>query len=321
LAQDFPGEVVQLFKERVHSVNRRTSQPPQMIEGQGDRDVPPRILLLSAPALAIPIWAQYAAPQGDGYELLLWLLALIPVFLLAYYRGWRGVLITVGIGMVVLSVSQAILAAAGSGIRNWGLFYGVFVAYIAIALALGLVTELLHRARREAEELALLDPLTEMPNRRYASQVLFREVSAAKRGRRLCVVILDLDDFKRYNDENGHSAGDRALRKFGRVLMQQTRDMNLSARYGGEEFLSVVAEADLVGAGIFVDRVRQSLADSFQPGEPTFTFSAGIAAYHHGMAGVDDLIDAADGALYVAKSGGRNLTHTFDPDFPVAVSV
>jgi diguanylate cyclase (GGDEF)-like protein len=124
------------------------------------------------------------------------------------------------------------------------------------------------------------------------------------------VVLFDLDNFKIYNDRYGHQAGDEALTIFAGILSDTTRKMNLSARFGGEEFLSVLAGSDPEGAVVFAERVRAALKEARLP-RGAVTVSAGVAAFHQSMASPDDLLAAADHALYEAKREGRNRVRLF----------
>jgi diguanylate cyclase (GGDEF)-like protein len=276
--------------------------------------VPRRALLISLAALAVPVYASVSDPHAAGeYEILLWLVALVPAFLLAYHRGWRGATLALAVGMGLLALSQAWVAAQGRGVPSWPLLLLVVCTLVAIALGVGWISELLHQARDQAEGLALTDELTGIANRRHARLILDQEFAAAQRGRPLAVVLFDLDHFKRYNDRHGHAAGDEALRAFAAVLRQTTRQMNLSARYGGEEFISVLSDSDVAGALVFLDRVRRGLAESGLP-HPGFTFSAGLATFTPEMKDPDELIAAADTALYRAKELGRNRTSVFGSD-------
>jgi diguanylate cyclase (GGDEF)-like protein len=276
--------------------------------------VPRRALLTSLAALAVPVYASVSDPGAAGeYEILFWLLALVPAFLLAYHRGWRGATLALAVGMGLLALTQAWVAAEGRGVTSWPLLLVVVATSVAIALGVGWISELLHQARDQAEGLALTDELTGIANRRHARLILDQEFAAAQRGRQLAVVLFDLDHFKRYNDRHGHAAGDEALRAFGAVLRQTTRQMNLSARYGGEEFISILSDSDVPGALVFLDRVRRGLADAPLP-HPGFTFSAGLATFTPGMKDADELIAAADTALYRAKELGRDQTSVFGSD-------
>ena len=275
----------------------------------GKPDIPLRSLVISFGALAVPVMATFWFPESSSdYELLLWLLALVPAFLLAYYRGWAGVALAMLVGMVVLAGVQ--VAVIAFDIRtNWILLLAVIMAYIAIGLAVGLVSELLHQERARAERLALIDDLTEIPNRRLADIFLEKEFAAASRGRPLTVILFDIDRFKDFNDRLGHAAGDEALRRFVDVLGARTRTMDLCARYGGEEFIAVLSGATAEAGVRFAEAVRAALAaaETVRP----FTVSAGVAEYQRGMERYTDLVEAADLALYQAKEAGRDRTSAF----------
>lgn len=271
----------------------------------GKPDIPVRSLVIAFGILTVPVVATFLFPRSSAdYQVILWLLALLPAFLLAYYRGWIGVAVAMLVGMVVLSAVQ--IAVFVFDIQtNWMLLLAVILAYISLGLALGIISEVLHKERARAERLALMDDLTQMPNRRLADLFLEKEFAAARRGRPVTVILFDLDRFKAYNDRFGHAAGDDALRKFVSMLSARTRTMDLSARYGGEEFVAVLS-GGITDSGVrFAESVRKALAES--DGDlPPFTFSAGVAEYTEGMDGPADLVEAADRALYRAKETGRD---------------
>ncbi len=270
----------------------------------GKPEIPLRALALSFSALLVPVAATFWFPEtSHEYELLLWLLALVPAFLLAYYRGWNGVAIAMLVGMVVLAIVQVLVIALDID-TNWIMLLAVVAAYISIGLTIGLVSELLHQERARAERLALQDELTDVPNRRLADLFLEKEFAAAERGRELTVVLFDIDAFKGYNDKHGHMIGDDALRAFVDVLEARTRRMDLSARYGGEEFITILSGATLEPALRFAESIRQGIAEIARV--PPFTVSAGVAEYHDKMDSPRDLVTAADEALYRAKADGRN---------------
>lgn len=274
------------------------------------RPVPPRALVISLAALTIPVMGALTAPAGlSEYGALLWLLALVPAFLLAYYRGWKGVATALAAGMATLSVTQVVVLWMGRAVPD--ILLGVVIAYVALSLGIGWMAERLHRERAIVEEMAFTDLLTRLPNRRHARAFLDNEFAAAERGRLLSVVLFDLDHFKSYNDDWGHAAGDEALRVFANIVEPSTRRMDLSARFGGEEFLSVLTSTDTEGALIFADRIRSALATTELDGGHHLTVSAGVATYHASMGSPDELIAAADEALYQAKNAGRNRVRLY----------
>jgi diguanylate cyclase (GGDEF)-like protein len=280
-------------------------EPPETM----DRQVPLRALAISILALLVPVIGALAFPESLGeYGAILWLSALVPAFLLAYYRGWKGVTTALAVGMATLSVTQVVASWIGRDIPD--ILLGIVVAYLGIALGIGWVADALHRERETVEDLAFTDILTHLPNRRHARIFLDNEFAASERGRMLAVVLFDLDFFKEYNDRYGHPAGDAALQAFAAILQNTTRKMNLSARFGGEEFLAVLAGSDAEGAMIFAERVREGLqGTNLKHG--ALTVSAGVASHHPTMRSPDELLAAADHALYRAKHEGRNCVRVF----------
>lgn len=171
---------------------------------------------------------------------------------------------------------------------------------LALQAAIAVENAQLHA---EIRELSLTDPLTGLPNRRHLETVLANEFEAARRGRPLCVVLLDLDDFKGFNDRHGHAGGDQALREFAQILAGETRAMNLAVRYGGDEFVTIMSESDPDGAAHLIQRVEQRMRAS--PRLREIGFSAGIARYEPHMEAPHDMIEAADAAMYRRKVEAR----------------
>jgi diguanylate cyclase (GGDEF)-like protein len=266
--------------------------------------VPPRIVLLSVIALAVPIGATLVVPDATGeYQVLIWLSLLVPVFLLSFFRGWRGTAMALLPGIAVMAGTQALLAVRGHLPSHPALMVDVAVSYVLIALGIGALSDRLRRARLQAEARAMTDELTTLANRRYVGLLLEREFAAAQRGRPLVIASFDLDRFKDYNDRYGHIAGDQALRAFGQILATLTRTMNVSGRWGGEEFLSILSSSDVAGALVFVDRVRARLRETILA-QGAVTVCVGVAAFDPAMRNVEDLLIAADVALYEAKAVG-----------------
>ncbi len=164
------------------------------------------------------------------------------------------------------------------------------------------------RLHENIQALSLTDPLTDLPNRRQLDIVLRREVAAARRGRRLCVVLFDLDDFKKHNDRLGHVVGDQILRAFGRVLLSETRSMNMVARFGGDEFISVLSEIGREGAQVHAERVLARAGEHPDLSRFGVEISYGIGEFDATtMFEVEDVIAAADRDLYRCKvSRGKN---------------
>jgi diguanylate cyclase (GGDEF)-like protein/PAS domain S-box-containing protein len=149
------------------------------------------------------------------------------------------------------------------------------------------------------DELTRTDDLTGLPNRRAWDELLVQELAVAERhGAALSVAMLDLDFFKKYNDRNGHLAGDRLLRAAAAVWQSTLRSSDVLARWGGEEFALMLPGCDGAGAARLIERLRGTLPDGV-------TFSAGVAT-SDGRTAPRALVDAADQALYSAKANGRD---------------
>jgi diguanylate cyclase (GGDEF)-like protein len=157
------------------------------------------------------------------------------------------------------------------------------------------------------------DGLTGAYNRRYLTEMLEREVARCKRyARPLALIMIDVDNFKSINDNNGHSVGDQILRKLSARLQSHLRQDDVLARFGGEEFAIVQVEADLERAATIAERCRIAIeSESFETtvGSICATISVGVAAPDHTALGsCDELLTEADERLYEAKRGGRNRT-------------
>lgn len=279
-----------------------------MLESSAPQRVPPRALALSIAALAVPVAVVFWLPDwtASGAGMLIWLTALIPAFLLSYYRGLQGVAIALAGGMAVITTTQWSIVAFEIAEPNWTLLMAIVASYLAVSIGIATLAEVLRRERRAAEEMALIDRLTGLPNRRHLEETLEREFAAAERGQGLTVVMFDLDHFKRINDRQGHAAGDMTLRYFAKILGTNTRRANLSGRYGGEEFVSVLRDTDAESALVFAQRVLDQMRDWPLPWGAQ-TVSAGIAHYQRGMGSFELLLGEADRALYQAKREGRDM--------------
>jgi diguanylate cyclase (GGDEF)-like protein len=158
------------------------------------------------------------------------------------------------------------------------------------------------------ERQARVDGLTGLANRRASSDALQAEAARAERlGTPLSVVLADLDAFKDVNDAHGHAVGDQVLRTFADVLRETLRESDVAGRWGGEEFLLLLPGADEDGAAQLAERVRDGLSARSIPGTAGLrvTASFGVAERIPDST-TEQLVGAADGALYRAKRAGRN---------------
>ena len=166
-------------------------------------------------------------------------------------------------------------------------------------------------ARRKISEMATLDELTGLYNRRYFMEALERERSRAERhGKDLSLCMMDLDLFKRVNDKLGHTAGDLVLVDMGRIIREWSRQTDLPCRYGGEEFAVILPETALEGARVACERLRRMVGENrvqWRTGPIQITISIGITQNRTGVKdSIRNLIDRADEALNQAKETGCN---------------
>jgi diguanylate cyclase (GGDEF)-like protein len=172
-----------------------------------------------------------------------------------------------------------------------------------------LVDELDLEYQRRMHEAALYDPLTGVYNRRCLDERLRAESAAVQRhGGALSLLLLDIDHFKRVNDEHGHLAGDAVLKAIAGGLQAQLRREDLIARYGGEEFAVIARGTSLDGAELFAERLRQWVESAVclhDGAELRVTTSIGVAQSEPGTT-PQQLVEAADAGLYRAKHRGRN---------------
>ncbi|KTD11739.1 regulatory protein (GGDEF, PAS, PAC domains) [Legionella gratiana] len=165
--------------------------------------------------------------------------------------------------------------------------------------------------RVSLSELSLHDPLTNLYNRRYLNDILSRElIRIAREKKTLCVAMLDIDNFKKFNDTYSHLAGDELLKAIGKLLNDSFRESDVSVRFGGEEFVVVLLNTTLNNAVIKMEELREKIKNIsiYFKGNllNNITISIGVAeALKHG-ASIEEIIKAADHALYAAKQAGKD---------------
>jgi diguanylate cyclase (GGDEF)-like protein len=162
------------------------------------------------------------------------------------------------------------------------------------------------------------DPLTHLYNRRYLLEALEREIARSARSKKpVSLLVIDIDHFKRYNDTYGHDAGDQVLREFGAVLKQAIRESDIACRHGGEEFVITLPESSSADAYLRANELRKKVASLMleHRGQRLgqITVSVGVAAYPEHGSTTDELLAAADVALYRAKAHGRNCVIMAEP--------
>jgi diguanylate cyclase (GGDEF)-like protein len=168
------------------------------------------------------------------------------------------------------------------------------------------LTQVIH----ELTELSLRDPLTGLFNRRGLEERLIEEFARARRyGAPLSLIMIDIDHFKRVNDTHGHAVGDIAIGHVAKLLTKGRRASDIAARYGGEELVLLLPHTPLEGAMSLAERLRHQIEQTpYRAGDADdhLTASLGVSVYERAMREPNDLMHAADRALYRSKREGRN---------------
>jgi diguanylate cyclase (GGDEF)-like protein len=163
---------------------------------------------------------------------------------------------------------------------------------------------------KDVENMAIKDSLTGLHTRRYLMERFEEEFArTGLKGLSLSILMIDVDNFKRINDEYGHLAGDQVLREVGHLIGQTIRGIDIAGRYGGEEFCVILPDTDKPGALLAAERVRLAIADQkirAYDASVHVTVSVGVATIPDDAHHMGELMDKADWALYRAKRLGRN---------------
>ena len=241
--------------------------------------------------------------SGEANTPFAWLLLFIAVFAAYFFSVAATVAHLAFAGAVYAIAMSAQPAAHDDLVTHW------VVAMTVVSLAAGIILSLVSARRRleserelllaETMELARTDALTGLPNRRSWVELLELEVARCRRyARPLCVAMVDLDHFKRFNDTHGHLAGDELLKEISAAWASVLRPSDSMARYGGEEFALLLPDCGLGDAIVVVERLRRATPRGQR-------CSAGIACWDE-RESPTDLIARADERLYQAKSEGRD---------------
>ncbi|MDP2043933.1 MAG: GGDEF domain-containing protein, partial [Candidatus Omnitrophota bacterium] len=163
---------------------------------------------------------------------------------------------------------------------------------------------------QKVSELAITDTLTQVYSRRYFLERFNEELRRSKKNKlRLSFLMIDIDNFKQYNDRYGHLVGDAILREISKTIRQTVRQIDFIGRYGGEELCIVLAETDKEQANFAAERIRQGIASAVikvYDEELKATVSIGVSTFPDNAGNIKDLIEMADQALYLAKETGKN---------------
>jgi diguanylate cyclase (GGDEF)-like protein len=212
--------------------------------------------------------------------------------------------------VIPLKTGEEVLGALVLGAARRGAYPGELVQQLEVVAMQA--AESLYRARlfEQTERLATTDGLTGLVNHRTFQGRLDEQLAQAQRyGKKVSLILCDIDHFKSVNDTYGHPVGDQVLRGVARTLAKEARATDLAARYGGEEFAIVMPETDTAGALVIAERIRErvaNLAFESEQGSLKVTMSFGVATFPEDATKKAGLVELADGALYHSKRHGRN---------------
>ncbi|SHH09777.1 diguanylate cyclase [Massilia sp. CF038] len=283
------------------------------------------------PSLALPqaLCAQFVvvagyAVLGAAHSAALALLAMVMVFGM-FEMDTKRVWILLGCTLCLTVAIMLYCVAINPSVYDYRVELVHFIVMAAVLTSIASLSiqlgNLRQRMRRQKVELesameqlrnvATHDELTGLPNRRQMLTLLAEHIARHTRGgASFSIALADLDHFKTVNDQFGHRVGDDALRCFARQARTHLRSTDIAGRWGGEEFLLLLPESRAGDPNIGIERLRGALTVAqINPQAPhlRIAFSTGMTSYIDGES-VDDLVERADKALYLAKSGGRNQT-------------
>ena len=175
-----------------------------------------------------------------------------------------------------------------------------------------------YQRSEDLRKISITDPLTDLYNRRFFQDRINEEIERSRRhGLPVSLIMLDIDNFKHYNDTYGHLAGDEALRLTAAIIKNSVRNIDRVARYGGEEFAVILPMTEIAAARDIAERIRSGVAGRYFPDDALratvkLTASLGIASFPQHADNLLDLVGNADKALYIAKVNGKNRAAVFD---------
>jgi len=189
---------------------------------------------------------------------------------------------------------------------------------LALYSTVAIERQVYYQSSLSLRKISITDPLTELLNRRYFEERMSEEMERSRRhGQPFSLIILDIDNFKGFNDTYGHPVGDEALKNVGHVIRRYVRIIDIAARYGGEEFAIILPTTDKEAARLIGNRIRDGIEGITLPvikdkgKETKLTVSLGIASYPADASTIEVLINNADRALYKAKALGKNRVVLF----------
>ncbi|MDI3481650.1 MAG: hypothetical protein PWQ97_1305 [Tepidanaerobacteraceae bacterium] len=276
------------------------------------KKIPYRYWLIISFCIAVPIAREKFFPNVFIDEI--WNLYIIPVIIFSYYDGFRGAILSGALCNMIFIFTQIKDIVANKKLPGeLGQIFSFLLVIAGISMSIGYLTEKLRDKERRLKalnerlmELALIDPLTGLYNRRYIQQRLNDEISRADRkGSLVSFLMIDGDNFKEINDTMGHLKGDEELQHLAETLQSSVRQSDIVARYGGDEFCVILPDTDKKAAREVAARLCEACRDS------RLSISIGYASYPEDAENGDELVKIADLALLEAKKEGKNRVVSF----------
>jgi diguanylate cyclase (GGDEF)-like protein len=276
-----------------------------------DEDAPrePSALIISTAVAFLLLLAVVSADVllGSRFGVLLFYLA--PIAWAAWQTG-RNISLTVAVFCAFARFGVELVEAYNSGIWRPELIWSITTELIFFMVFVGLILTVQRQLEQE-RTLARSDGLTRLHNARSFELAVSGERERLRRyGRVMSLVYFDLDNFKSVNDRWGHAAGDELLITVARVLMGNIRQVDVAARLGGDEFALLLPETDAQGASVLLNRLRDKMLAAVQARGWPVTGSFGCVTFLQAPDAVEDVLKAADRAMYKSKHGGKNRIET-----------
>ncbi|HEU5011480.1 MAG TPA: GGDEF domain-containing protein [Roseiflexaceae bacterium] len=242
-----------------------------------------------------------------GVQVALHFFYLVPVFIITWYAGrWMGAILSVAIAFVWFGESLTNPQFIGPAVAFWNNSVGLGFFWLAVRL-IGLLRHVLDRER----VLARTDALTGALNWRAFTEVANNEIERSRRYLHpFTVAYFDVDDFKKINDQFGHTVGDAVLQSIVNTTCKTLRINDNIARLGGDEFAILLPETDLDAAQIVLKRVQQQICDAMEHRQWPITCSIGAVTYHSPPETIDQMLQEADRVMYSVKQTTKNQIAT-----------
>lgn len=268
--------------------------------------VPARVRRWSLAVLLVPLIVALVAPASDWSSAVA-ALAIVPVFLHGYAKGWRAGVVTAAGAVGLLWVGQHVADVQGGPPVDWA---GITALSLALLAVVGAAYWLSTKVRLEWTT-GFEDETTGLPERPLVEAFLRQSMAAARRGHTLSVVLVGLDGGETSDGRFDDHEREEALRRVASILNANTRDTDFAGRYGEASFLVVTPGEPSFGVSVFADRIRQGVGQLDYPPGVGCTVSAGVAAYDRSVTEGADLVARAQDALTWARNlgGDRIIIH------------